>query len=298
VLSPLAIQPVAAQDQGSFKAKIAVVAFKNPTSWWGGELGESAASQLTTRLVNSGAFVVLERERAKAIFDEWYLNQSGAVAPGTAVDAGKLEGVEYLVTGQLKKFDLKQRGAQVRLFGKSVGGNQTVAESAINVRVISVRTGQVLAAAENDGKKTLDAGGTINGQGYQEVTDKSAWNPTLAEDALGEALDKITVQLVSQKSKFPGSAPAVAAPAPVSIVGQAADGSVYLDQGQNNGIAVGKRFKVLRVVDTIKDAQGNVLDNVSNQVGIVEITKVLPRSAIGKVSEGEAAKADVLEPAN
>ena len=42
-----------------------------------------------------------------------------------------------------------------------------------------------------------------------------------------------------------------------AIAGLAADGSIYVDQGQNAGVTVGKRFNVMRVVDIIKDAKGN-----------------------------------------
>ena len=91
------------------KPRVAVIAFKNPTQWWGRELGASAASQLTTRLVNGGTFSVMERERVQAIFDEWYLGQSGAVDQGSAAQMGKLNGVGYLITGEFKSFNIRQR---------------------------------------------------------------------------------------------------------------------------------------------------------------------------------------------
>src|SRR5262245_19640117 len=74
------------------RPRLAVVAFKNPTGWWGRELGASAASQLTTKLVNSGAFNMLERDRVKDVLDEWYLASTGAVNVSTAVPAGQLKG--------------------------------------------------------------------------------------------------------------------------------------------------------------------------------------------------------------
>ena len=285
------------------RPKIAVVAFKNPTSWWGRELGASAASQLTTKLVNSGAFTVLERERSKDIFDEWYLGQTGAVAPGKAVEPGKLEGVQYLVTGEFKSFNIRQRGGTTRIPGTrlGVGANQTIAESAINVRVISVATGEIIAAAENKGDKTLGGGGRIGGTSYSSITTNSPWNPTVAEEALGEALDGIAAAIVNQRSKFPNTTPAVSqAPASTvpAIAGLAADGSVYVDQGQNSGMTVGKRFHVLRVVDVIKDAKGNVLDNVTKRIALIEVTQVLARSSICKVIEGKPGDKDLLEAAN
>jgi curli biogenesis system outer membrane secretion channel CsgG len=299
-LAPLAGSGTADAQAPLAKPKIAVVAFKNPTSWWGRELGASAAGQLTTKLVNSGVFTVLERERSKEIFDEWYLGQSGAVAAGKAVEPGKLEGVQYLVTGEFKSFNIKQRGGRLRIPGTStaVGGTQMIAESAINVRVISVSTGEIIAAAESKGDKSIGGGGSINGNSYSTISDSSPWNPTIAEDALGPALDKIAADIVSQRSRFPNTAPVVPTATTLpAIAGLAQDGSVYIDQGQNSGVAVGTRFNVMRIVDVIKDAKGNLLDNVTRRVGVIEVTQVLARSAICKVIEGMPGEKDLLEAA-
>jgi curli biogenesis system outer membrane secretion channel CsgG len=294
-----------AYAQGA-KPRVAVIAFKNPTSWWGRELGASAASQLTTKLVQGSAFSVLERDRVKDIFDEWYLGQSGAVAQGQAAQMGKLHGVEYLVTGEFKSFNIRSQRVAIPFSG-GFAGNRTRAESAINVRVINVTTGEVVAASEAKGDKVIGSGVNARGASYGDITASSPWNPTVAEDALGEALDKIAADIMNQRSKFsasaapvttaaatPGAAAAVsAAPA---IAGLAADGSVYIDQGQNAGITVGKRYRVLRVVDVIKDAKGNELDKVTKPVGIIEVAQVLGRSSICKIIEGKPDPKDVLEP--
>ena len=296
----------AAWAQGA-KPRIAVIAFKNPTSWWGRELGASAASQLTTKLVNGSAFSVLERDRVKDIFDEWYLGQSGAVNQSQAAQMGKLNGVEYLVTGEFKSFNIRSQRISIPLTG-GFAGSRTRAESAINVRVINVTTGEIIAASEAKGDKVLGGGVNARGYSYGDITSNSPWNPTVAEDALGEALDKIAADITNQRGKFaassgaavptaastPGGA-AAAATGP-AIAGLAADGSIYIDQGQNAGMTVGKRFKVLRIVDVIKDAKGNELDKVTKPVGIIEVTQVLGRSSICKVIEGKPEQKDLLEP--
>jgi curli biogenesis system outer membrane secretion channel CsgG len=287
------------------KPRIAVIAFKNPTSWWGRELGASAASQLTTKLVNGSAFSVLERDRVKDIFDEWYLGQSGAVNQAQAAQMGKLNGVEYLVTGEFKSFDIKSQRVAIP-FGGGFAGSRTRAESSINVRVINVTTGEIVAASEAKGDKVIGSGVNARGASYNGVTANSPWNPTLAEDALGEALDKIASDITNARGKFassgapvttaasaPGAAAAATGPA---IAGVAADGSVYIDQGQNAGVTVGKRFRVLRIVDVIKDAKGNELDKVTKPIGIIEVTQVLGRSSICKVIEGKPDQKDLLEP--
>ena len=78
---------------------------------------------------------------------------------------------------------------------------------------------------------------------------------------------------------------------PAQIVG-ANGGSFYIDKGENYGILVGQRYEVHRVIDEIRDASGNLLDSITDAVGLLEVTRVLGQSAICNVIEGEAAEGD------
>ena len=62
------------------------------------------------------------------------------------------------------------------------------------------------------------------------------------------------------------------------------------------GVVVGQRYEVMRVIDEIKDASGNVLDQITDKVGVLEVTQVLGQSSICTVVEGEAAEGDKLVP--
>lgn len=277
---------VAAQD----RARLAVIPFENQTGWWGRELGNSAASQLTTKLVGSGEFTVVERQRVDAIYDELATGQSGAVTPDQAVEIGKMLGVEYLVTGQFTHFNITSQSVGLSSFG--VGATRTTAESAMDVRVISVRTGEIVAATSAEGRENVGNSISVGGNSY---TSNSQFDPTLADRALGPAIETIVATLVEQGDRIVAGAGSAPAGAP-NIAGLAADGGVYIDQGENFGMEVGRRFRVLRVTDVILDANGNELDRVTEPVGIIQVTRVLSQSAITSIVEGVAAEGDVLEP--
>jgi hypothetical protein len=49
------------------------------------------------------------------------------------------------------------------------------------------------------------------------------------------------------------------------------------------------------MIDEIKDADGTVLDRITDQVGVLEVTRVLSQSAICRVVEGEASEGDTIE---
>ena len=122
-----------------------------------------------------------------------------------------------------------------------------------------------------------------------------------------EALQKIADDLSRQRDKFvtnaatEAAAKAAEAKAAISgnpgIAGFAQDGGIYIDQGQNAGITVGRRFRVMHVVDVIKDAKGNELDKITKPIAVIEVTQVLARSSVCKVVSGTKPDAkDLLEP--
>jgi hypothetical protein len=70
------------------------------------------------------------------------------------------------------------------------------------------------------------------------------------------------------------------------VVGASENGAFYIDKGENSGVFVGQRYEVYRVVDEIRDASGNLLDTITDRVGMLEVTRVLGQSSISTVVEG------------
>jgi len=270
---------------GQARPRIAVIAFDNRTDWWATELGDVAADMIVTRLVNSGVFSVIERERLNAILEEQGFQLTGQVNSSDVLEIGRMAGVDYLITGSVTRFSIDQKGG--RILGRSV--SYTEAESQMNVRAFSTTTGEIVVATEKSGKKRL---ASISG-----VISMSAMDLGAAQDALGPASDNVVKELLKRSDRFvvtQASAPSAAMP---EIVGGGADGSIYLDQGENFGLQVGQRYEVHRVIDEIVNSRGEVLDQITDVVGVIEITRVLSQSAVSKIVEGEAEEGDMLKPA-
>jgi len=64
-----------------------------------GSLGKTFAEMLTTALIQSNRFQVLERSQLDIILEEQALGLTGAVDEETAVDVGKLLGIDAVVVG-------------------------------------------------------------------------------------------------------------------------------------------------------------------------------------------------------
>ncbi len=137
------------------KPRIAVIEFKAKAdgSWYGWwRNGGAAAAQdvFVTELVKSGKFRVIDREALGAIMREKNLALSGDVDPSTAVKAGKLLGVKYLLAGAITEYGASTAeggGPGVgRLPSVRVGRKKFTA--AMNARLIDAETGEIIWADE------------------------------------------------------------------------------------------------------------------------------------------------------
>ncbi len=105
ILIALGTGVAAAQDA---KARVAILNFENNSTWhwWGDNLGAAAADELTTQLVQSGKFTVVERAQLSTLLSEQDLGASGRVSSATAARIGELLGVQLLFTGSITQFSI------------------------------------------------------------------------------------------------------------------------------------------------------------------------------------------------
>ena len=284
ILSALAIGILGAATLASpvsgQKVRIAVLGFENQSSWqyWRGDLGPAASTELVTQLVRSGEFSVIERERIDAVLEEQNLGQSGRVNPATAADIGRILGVQVVLLGSVTQFSIDTRRAGIG----GIGASFTEAEAKLDIRAVNTATAEIMAVAEGSGKKRL-VGLRASSLNFNERFDEG-----IALEALRPAVEDAAKEIVDHVDDFASITPVATS---ANIVGANA-GTFYPDRGSNFGIEVGQRFEVLRVVDEIRDGAGNLLDRITDRVGVIEVTRVLSQSAICEVVEGDAAEGD------
>ncbi len=136
------------------KARIAIAEFEDKMSSSGhyrGDYGRGMKDMLTTALFQSNRYIVLERERIAALEAERARRGS----------KGKIEDADLLVTAAITGFDPGESGVSGGLgglLGKSMLGGVTggfkQARVTMDIRVIDVDTGRVIAATSAEGKAT------------------------------------------------------------------------------------------------------------------------------------------------
>jgi len=201
---------VAAQHYNGPKARIAVARFENKTAdshrWYSPEIGDGMADMLTTALVNSGRYIVLERESLDTVLSEQDLGASGRIRQDTAAAIGEIEGAELLVVAAVTEFEGNAGGTQAggggiggRVFGAITGGSRK-AHMAIDLRVVDSTTSRILAATSVEGEaKDFNLGGALAGwTGSVGLGGGLAtWQNTPREKALRQVIGKAVEYVIS-----------------------------------------------------------------------------------------------------
>lgn len=283
VLAVLASSEALAQ-----KPRVAVIEFKDKTSrytWY--QAGQAAQDMFVTELVKTGKYRVIDREQLDAIMREKNLSLSGEIDPRTAVKAGKLLGVEYLITGALTELGVADRGARVPgAFGlPSVRVGSQKMDASIDARMISTTTGEIIWA-DTAKETTSDASVFVAGAGGG-VDDRRKLDRVLRPVVvkLAESMGKASVTTSGLGGA--GDASGVA-----GKIAKVEGGSVYLNVGAEAGVKEGQTFDVYRVGSVIKDPDtGEVLGADETKVGRIKVTKVMgPRLSTASVVSGSGFK--------
>lgn len=161
------IQDVQAEAYNGPKARIAVKDFEDKMSssgWYRTEYGRGMRDMLTTSLFQTNRYIILEREKLQGVVDELKQGTSDLFRKEATVPLGELEGAELLITAAITGFDPGTSGGGGALPGLvpgrlggllgGVGGGYKKATVAMDLRVIDVRTGRVVAATNTQGEAT------------------------------------------------------------------------------------------------------------------------------------------------
>ena len=130
------------------KPRLGVLRFTNQThaGWWRGNMGYELQDMLASELASTKAFSVLERKEINAVLGEQDLGASGRIDPKTRAKIGKIKGAKYLVSGTVSAFEegTKGTGGGIGIMGFRVGGSESKAYMAVDLKVIDSETGEIV----------------------------------------------------------------------------------------------------------------------------------------------------------
>ena len=117
---------------------------------------------LTTSLVATDRFVVLERLELDEVLEEQEFGASGRVNPETAAGVGGTIGAQVLVTGDITEFHYERSsagGSVSVLGGVDMEVDRVNAMVALDLRLIDAVTGEVLSAVRDEGTASATGAG-------------------------------------------------------------------------------------------------------------------------------------------
>ncbi|HEV8268286.1 MAG TPA: CsgG/HfaB family protein [Thermoanaerobaculia bacterium] len=275
------------------KPRVAILEFTDKTShydWY--HAGRAAQDMMVTELVKSGTYSVIERERLQAILAEKNLSLSGDVDTKTAIQAGRLLGVEYLIVGAVTELGVADRNVQtpgIRIGGFGVPSTNVRSQkmdAGLDARAISTTTGEIVWA-DNARESTSDSSVYVAGAGGG-VNDQRK-----LDRVLRPVVAKLAASLAEKKLETKGLGGTGDASGVVGKIAKADGGTIYLNVGAEAGLKEGAEFDVYRVGEVIKDPDtGEVLGANETKVGRVKILSIKgPRLSQAAAVSGQGFKA-------
>lgn len=151
------------------KIKIAVLDFQVEGKFNEADIGKIVAEWLTTGLVETGRFEVIERRLIKKIVEEQKFGASGMIDSTSAVRLGKVLGVGTVVAGTVMKLDDYVE---------------------INARLLNVETGSIITAEKIKSSKTKELSDMVS-----QITDKLIQAFPLQGYIVKRSGDRVTIDV-------------------------------------------------------------------------------------------------------
>lgn len=244
----------------------------------GPDAGSALAAQLTTALIDSGHFIVVEREELSSVLREQEMGAYGLTTGGASTQVGRLLGAQLLVRAAVTEFEQRAGGGGFRIGvgGMAPGGLGLARDTTVigvDVRLIDATTGQVVQShhVETKFKDTglstdvMRGGLMIGGDLYEKTP-------------LGRAMREVIGRVVGF---------VVAASAPLPWTGRVVEvfaDEVFLSGGLDTGLKAGDVYVVSTVTRELTDpATGEVLEVLEERLGEVEVTSVRPRFSVARM---------------
>ena len=140
------------------RPRLGVLRFTNHTNagWWGGNTGSELQDMLASELRSTRAFQVLERKEINAVLGEQDLGASGRIDKATKAKIGKIKGAQYLVSATVTSFEENTSGSGggIGIAGFSIGGKQSKAYIAVDLKVIDATTAEIIDSRSVEANST------------------------------------------------------------------------------------------------------------------------------------------------
>lgn len=254
------------------KRKVAIARFTNETQSGtsflvndsGDRLGKQASDILSSRLTDTGYFLMFERMDSEKISTEQML--SGLKEAGVAVD--------YLIIGSVSEFG-RSTESDTGVFSRS---KVQRAYAKVNVRLIEVSTGRIIHSEEGAGEALTETKKTMG------VGSSAGFDQSLTDKAISSAISQLTSNLVENMTSKPWR----------SYLLAEQEGSYILAGGNSQGLKEGMSLRVYLNGITIKNPQsGAMITLPGKEVATVSVVATFGEDEFNEISYTQMTKGSI-----
>lgn len=231
-------------------------------------ISDTLVDMLTTTLVQSGKFEVVERTQLGNIIEEQNLGASGAVDYATAARMGKLKGADYMVIGVVTECGAARKDSKA--YGVRI--TQSSVSLAVDIRFVDSTTGSTVFAETF--RNVATATGSSTGSSYLDV-----------RAGIGHEMARNVINQISERTMT-----SVYPPKVIKVDGS---GEVYLNYGEVL-FSTGERWDVMAEGEALIDPDtGENLGSDRSKVGTIKIISTSAKTSKGMVESGNVAEGNV-----
>lgn len=254
---------VAAKQERFLKRKVAIARFTNETKYGQGffydknddRLGKQAMDILSAKLTATDKFIMLERVDLSFLTKE--------------KEMGKLSEMnipsDYLIIGSVSEFGRKTE-SDVGVFSRS---KKQTAYAKVNVRLVDVKTSQIIYSEEGDGEAFTEAETTLG------IGKTAEYDATLNDKVISAAIAKLVNNIVEHLLDKPWR----------SYLLSLQDNNYIIAGGSLQGVKEGDIYYVYKRGNKVTNPQTNVeIELPGKQVGQIKVLSIIPGDANTEVS--------------
>ncbi len=244
----------------------------------GSDIGGGLAAQLTTALVNSGQFIVVERPDLGVVLREQELAQLNVTSKGSGPHAGSVLGTQLIVRGSVTEFEQTSDssgmhlgvsgagGGALNVLGGALATRTTKGVVGIDVRVIDATTSEILQSRQIE-KRLSSSAASVDLVANHATFGGEQFNKSVLGQATREAIEEAVVFITQYLSGLPW----------MGSVADVDDARVFINAGSDAGVRIGDQFAVIVVERELTDpSTGQRLGSVESQPGTIRIVASQP----------------------
>jgi len=244
------------------------------------EFARGLTEMLTSILVKTGRFVVLERAAMQQIDQEQAIGAAGKTTRESAAKSGGLLGAQALVTGDITGFAFARSSLGGKLTnlvkGLTVAAERVSAEVTVDLRLIDATTGEVIYSAKGSGK-VAQTGVATDMLKEEKNYSADATMTTPLGLASRQAIQNAIVAILVGMPKIRWSGRVV----------DVREGVVYVNAVASDGMRPGLVLDVYEIQPVLLDPDtGKSLGSPERHIGTVTIDAVLEKFSTARVTTG------------